>query len=118
MSRPTLKRPVGDVLTAISALRRLCLALPHAPTPDERRRLERFERLRGGAAPLRDEDIEALRTGLRHCWLSGNAGTILEMAPRIPSELLERDRWLQSFMVAAQALAAAPERSKRGHRSW
>ncbi len=106
MTRPTQKRSVEDTLTTISALRRLCLSLPHAPTPNERQQLERFESLRRGAAPLRD-DIEALRTGLRHCWRSGNAVTLLEMASRIPSELLERDRWLQSFVVAAQALSTS-----------
>jgi hypothetical protein len=90
----------------VSALRRLCLTLPHAPTPREVRRLERFERLRRGAAPLSDGDIEALRTGLRDCWRSQETGTLLEMAARIPPELLERDRWLQSFVVAAR------ERSK------
>ena len=102
MSRPTPKRSVEDTLTTISALRRFCLALPHAPTPEEVQQLERFERLRRGAAPLRDEDIEALRTGLRHCWRSHETGTLLEMAARIPPDFPERDRWLQSFVVAAR----------------
>jgi len=110
MSRATLKRPVEDVLVTIAALRRLCLTLPHALTPDEARRLDRFERLRQGAAPPSEEDIEALRTGLRHCWRRGDAGTLREIAARIPSDLLDRDRWLQSFMVATHALAPAPER--------
>ncbi|MBI3028484.1 MAG: hypothetical protein HYY64_03125 [Candidatus Rokubacteria bacterium] len=75
-------------------------------TPDERRRLERFEGLRRGAASLSGDDVDTLRTGLRHCWRSQETGTLLEMAARIPPELLERDRWLQSFVVAAR------ERSK------
>ena len=111
MSRPAPKRSVEDTLTTISALRRLCLALPHAPTLEEVRRLERFQRLRRGAAPLSDDDIDALQTGLRRCWRSRDAGTLLDMAARIPAEFLDRDRWLQSFMVAAQALSAGQERS-------
>ena len=57
MSRSAPKRSVEDTLTTISALRRLCLTLPHAATPEEVRRLERFERLRGGAVPLNEEEI-------------------------------------------------------------
>lgn len=106
MSQPGLKRSVGKTLMTVSALRRLCLTLPHAPTPREVRRLERFERLRKGGVPLGEGDIDALRTGLRDCWRRQDAGTLREMAPRISSELLERDRWLQSFVVAAR------ERSK------
>ena len=117
MSRSAPRRSVEHTLTTISVLRKLCLALPHAPTPEEVRRLERFERLRRGAAPLSGDDVETLRTGLRHCWRSQEIGTLLEMAARIPSELLEWDRWLQSFVVATQALAAAPEQDKRGHRA-
>lgn len=93
----------------ISALRTLCLTLPHAPTPEEVRQLARFERLREACVPLGEEEIAALRAGLRHCWRSGNAGTLAEMVERIPRELLDRDRWLQSFSVAAQALSAATE---------
>ncbi len=106
MSRSALKRSVEDTLPTISALRRPCLPLPHAATPEEVQRLERFERLRKGAVPLSDGDIEALRTGLRHCWRSRDIETLLDMAARIPGGLLDRDRWLQSFVVAAR------ERSK------
>lgn len=106
MSQPGLKRSVGETLMTVSTLRRLCLTLPHAPTPREVRRLERFERLRRGAAHLTDEDIDALRSGLQDCWRRRDAETLREMAARIPPELLERDRWLQSFVVAAR------ERSK------
>jgi hypothetical protein len=102
MSPSAPKRSVEDTLTTISALRRLCLTLPHAQTPEEVRRLDRFERLRRGRASLSDGDIDALRTGLRHCWRSQETGTLLEMAARIPPELLQRDRWLQSFVVAAR----------------
>lgn len=112
MSRPTLKRPVGDVLTTISALRRLCLGLPHAPTPAEMRQLERFERLRQAEASPGDEDIGALRAGLRHCWRSRDVGTLQQMTARLPSALLERDRWLQSFAVAARSVVATQEGSK------
>ena len=103
MSEPTLRRPVGDVLRSISALRTFCLALPHAPTPVEIRQIERFERLRRGAASLTGQDIDALRSGLRDCWHRGVTTAFLEMAARIPADLVDRDRWLQSFVVAAQA---------------
>ena len=106
MSRSTPRRPVGDVLSAISALRRLCLSLPHASTSGEVQRLERFERLREGAVSLNEEDLEALRTGLRQCWRSRDTQTLRQMAARIPAAFLDRDRWLQSFVVAAR------ERSK------
>jgi hypothetical protein len=104
MSRPKPKRPVEDTLTTVSSLRRLCLALPHATTPAEVRQLDRFERLREGAVPLNEEDLEALRTGLRQCWRSRDTQTLRQMAARIPATFLDRDRWLQSFVVAAQAL--------------
>jgi len=93
---------VGEVLRAISALRKFCLTLPHAATPEEVRRLDRFERLREGAVPLNEEDLEALRTGLRQCWRSRDTQTLRQMAARIPAAFLERDRWLQSFVVAAR----------------
>lgn len=117
MSQSTPTRSVGDVLRTIASLRKFCLALPHAPTPGEIRQLERFERLRLGGASLTDEDIHALRTGLRACWRRGDATTLLEMASRIPAELVERDRWLQSLVAAAEALAAAPGRSESASRT-
>ena len=101
-----MARPVGDVLKSVAALRKFCLTLPHAPTPYEVQQLQRFEGLRQGVAPLTDEDIDALRSGLRDCWCRRDAETLREMAARVPPELLERDRWLQSFVVAAR------ERSK------
>lgn len=109
MSRPTLTRSVTDTLTTISALRSFCLALPHAPTPLDGRQLERFQGLCQAAAPLSHGDIDALRTGLRHCWRNGEARTFRDVAARIPAELLGRDRWLQSFVVAARAFSAAWE---------
>ena len=102
MSRSAPKRSVEDTLTTISALRRLCLTLPHAATPEEVRRLERFERLRRSAVLLNEEDLEALRTGLRQCWRSRDTQTLRQMAARIPAAFLDRDRWLQSFVVAAR----------------
>ena len=102
MSQPGLKRSVGETLMTVSALRRLCLTLPHAATPEEVRRLERFERLRRSAVPLNEEDLEALRTGLRQCWRSRDTQTLRQMAARIPAAFLDRDRWLQSFVVAAR----------------
>ena len=113
MTRSAAKRSVEDTLTTISALRQLCLTLPHAPTPAEARRLERFERVREGAVPLNEEDVEALRTGLRQCWRSRDTETLRDMAARIPGGLLERDRWLQSFVVAARASPPRPSRGPR-----
>jgi len=102
MSPPRLRRSVGDALRTIASLRTFCLGLPHAPTPAEMRELDRFERLRRAEASPGEEDIGALRTGLRQCWRSRDTQTLRQMAARIPPELLERDRWLQSFVVAAR----------------
>lgn len=41
--------------------------------------------------------ISALRRFCLH-----ETGTLLEMAARIPPDFPERDRWLQSFVVAAR----------------
>lgn len=109
-----MARLVGDVLKSIAALRKLCLTLPHVPTPYEARQLQRFEGLRRGASHLTDEDIDALRSGLQDCWRRRDVETLREMAARVPPELLERDRWLQSFVVAAQA---SPPRPSGGHRA-
>ena len=115
MSQHGLKRSVGETLMTISALRRLCLALPHAPTPYEARQLQRFQRLHQDVAPLNTADIEPLRAGLRHCWRHGDAKALREMIARIPADLLARDRWLQSFAVAASGcLLLAVESSPDG----
>jgi hypothetical protein len=106
MSRLAPRRSVEDTLTAVSALRRFCLALPHAVTPQEARRLERFERLVTDGTPFGERDIDALLSGLRRCWRDRDTRTLRDVAARIPDRLLARDRWLQSFVAAAQSLAA------------
>jgi hypothetical protein len=87
-------------LRSVSALRALCLRLPHVPTPAELARLERFDALVAAPAPATERDVEALAAGWARWWRDGRKAELAEMARRVDATLVNSDRRLASFAVA------------------
>lgn len=88
-------------LRKVSALRDLCLRLPHLPTPVESEHLRRFDALIAAPHTVTDNDIEPLVAGWQRLWRDGDPGAIQAMARAMPSSLLSRDRRLETFRTAA-----------------
>jgi len=96
-----------DATTAIrkvSALRALCLRLPHLPTPAEATRLRRCEALEVSPESATTADLEALATGWRRWWHLGETERLRAMAARVPAGLINSDRRLALYACAAGAL--------------
>jgi len=88
-----------------SALRSLCLSLPHVPTPAEVGRLRRFDELVAQPESATAGDLEALATGWRRWWRQGDTERLRLMAARVPGALLDADRRLATYACAAGARA-------------
>lgn len=88
----------------VSALRALCLRLPHLPTPAEAARLRRCEALAVSAESATGADVEALATGWRRWWHLGETERLREMAARVPAGLINVDRRLALYACASGAL--------------
>jgi hypothetical protein len=95
-------RDVSATLRKVSALRALCLRLPHVPTPAEQERLRRFEALDAAPRAATGADIEALAAGWRRWWLSGRSDLLLAMARKLPAALEERDLRLAGYLQASR----------------
>ena len=95
-------RDVASTLRAVAGLRALCLSLPHLPTPAEQERLRRFEALTTTPDSVTEDDIEVLAVGWDRWWRSGQFDRIVAMAAKLPTGLIERDRRLASFLIAAK----------------
>jgi len=96
-----------DATTAIrkvSALRALCLRLPHLPTPAEATRLRRCEALEVSPESATTADLEALATGWRRWWHLGETERLRAMAARVPAGLINSDRRLALYACASGAL--------------
>src|SRR5438094_10584838 len=83
---------IATTLRKVSALRSLCLRLPHVPTPAEKRLLERFEALTAAPTRATAADMEAIAVGWSGWWRGGNTGEVLDMAARIPADPIERSQ--------------------------
>jgi hypothetical protein len=95
----------GAALRAISSLRALCLSLPHLPTPAESHRMRRFATLRATPELAGLEDTETVLTGWRQLWCDGRTDDLLAMARRLPPALVEGDRRLASYALAAREVS-------------
>jgi hypothetical protein len=97
-----IRRDVASTLRAVSALRALCLRLPHLPTPAETARLRRFQELVVSPHSATDDDIEAIAAGWRGWWRSGQADRVRAMAEALPAGLMDRDRRLAAYARATR----------------
>jgi len=100
-------------LRAVSALRALCLALPHLETPAEALRLERFEELVASPGSAGSADTEAVVTGWRKWWREWRTDDLLRMAAGLSARLIAKDRRLATYAVAAREASAGG-----GHRGY
>src|SRR2546428_1150181 len=76
---------IATTLRKVSALRSLCLRLPHVPTPAEKRLLERFEALTAAPTRATAADMEAIAVGWSGWGRGGhNAGGIPPPPPPPP----------------------------------
>lgn len=87
-----------------SALRALCLRLPHVPTPAEVERLRRCEALAASPESATTTDVEALAAGWRNWWRRGETERLRAMAARVPTALINADRRLAQYACASGAL--------------
>ncbi len=94
-------RDISSTLQKVSALRALCLRLPHLPTPTEQKLLRRFEILVASPSTASETDTEALAVGWRQWWRDARSEALCAMAERLPAGLVERDRRLASYLSAA-----------------
>lgn len=106
------RRDVDSALRAAAELRRLCLALPHLATPAETARLARFDELARAPERATPADVEALVTGWRAWWRAGSTAAIAAMAERVDRAVIDSDRTLATYAVAAGAACA--EAAMRG----
>jgi len=93
-----------EALRKVSALRALCLSLPHVPTPAAISRLRRFDDLVARAESATEADVEALVAGWRRWWREGDTERLHAMATRVPAALVESDRRLATYACAAAHL--------------
>jgi hypothetical protein len=95
---------VAARLATVSALRALCLRLPHIPTPTEIERLKRFDALVPTPESATQRDVEALVAGWSRWWREGRTTKLSHMARRLDAALIDSDRRLASFATACFAV--------------
>ena len=91
---------VAARLATVSALRALCVRLPHLPTPMELAQLKRFDALVEMPERATERDVEALAAGWSRWWREGRTAELCDMSRRVDAALIESDRRLASFAVA------------------
>ena len=95
-------REAGPTLRTVSALRTLCLSLPHVPTPVEAHRMKRFATLAATPGLAGLEDVETVLAGWRQWWRDGRTGDLLAMATGLAPDVLAQDRRLVTYLLAAR----------------
>lgn len=96
---------VADVATAVrkvSALRSLCLRLPHVPTPAEAKLLQRFEALVAAPERATAGDVDVTAAGWRRWWRAGRHAELLEMKLRLPPDVIDSGSELPLLAQAAR----------------
>jgi len=101
----TTERSVDDSVHAVARLRDLCRRLPHIPTEHDRRLLVRFEQLAASPGAATTADTESLVIGWRAWWRAKRLADIRAMADSLSSEIVESDRWLATYALAARTTA-------------
>src|SRR5437867_1671144 len=84
-----------------TALRALCVRLPHLATEDERRELELFTTLATDPRSVTENDVRALVAGWSAWWRQGPVDRICGMADQIPADLHMSMRELATLSTAA-----------------
>ena len=97
---------VSAALRTVSALRRLCLRLPHVPTPTELGRLERFRKIVAAPEQATEDDLEAVLAGWSSWWREGKLADLAAMERRLARRLIESDRRLAALAMAARMSAS------------
>jgi hypothetical protein len=103
-------RDADATLRAVSGLRELFGALPHLPTDAEMQHLRRFECLAESPASADRNDVEVLVAGWRRWWRNGMIKDLVAMASRLPVNVIESDRRLQSYLEAARVAQTGERR--------
>jgi hypothetical protein len=98
-------RDVAATLRRLSALRALCLRLPHVPTPAESELLRRFDMLARRPQDAGGADVEAIAAGWRAWWRGGEHRRLAEMADALPAILVDSDRRLAAYADGARRQA-------------
>lgn len=94
-------RDAAATLRTVSALRALCLRLPHLPTPAEAERLRRFAWLVKHPQTAAVDDCDALAAGCRQWWRERRWRDIATLARALPPSIVAGDRRLATYSVAA-----------------
>jgi hypothetical protein len=102
----TSARNAAAALRKASALRELCLRLPHVPTTAARGRLRRFEALIVSPESANEADLEALAEGWKRWWYEGEAAKLAAMASLVPCDLTAKNRLLATFITAARLVTS------------
>ena len=97
-------------IRAVARLRNLCRRLPHVPTETERRLLDRFENLGRTPTTALPEDVDALAAGWRAWWREQRTRDIAAMADVLPPGLVDADRRLATYALAARLACGAVPR--------
>ena len=100
-----MAQDAGAALRAVSSLRALCLSLPHLATPAEAHRMRRFATLQATPELAGLGEAETVLTGWRQWWRDGRTVDLLTMASRLPPTLVEGDRRLASYALAAHEVS-------------
>jgi hypothetical protein len=99
---------VAVAIRAVARLRELGRRLPHITTERERGLLTRFEQIVAAPATATVADVDALVAGWRAWWRERRAAEIAAMADALPGDLVESDRWLATYALAARLASTAP----------
>ncbi|MDZ7313566.1 MAG: hypothetical protein ONB45_20080 [candidate division KSB1 bacterium] len=98
-----------QTIQRISQMRRLGLSLREAYEKQYLLHawMARFETLRALPADrfpmeLTHKDLEALRAGFRENWAQGNYAIIVEVAKKLPADILQREHLLTAYAAAAR----------------